>query len=101
MKTATEASIGETIFEPSQLGKVEVFPGFKPTQPTVYAGLYPVESSEYEELKKAVERLRLNDPSVSMSKDTSPVLGHGFKMGFLGMLHMEVSAKNESIQRLF
>lgn len=92
MKTAAEAGIGETLFEPSQIDKVVAFPGFKPNQPTVYSGLYPVDTGDYEQLLRALEKLMLNDPSVTMTKETSPALGFGFKMGFLGMLHLEVSA---------
>uniref|UniRef100_A0A0K0F0K2 Translation factor GUF1 homolog, mitochondrial n=1 Tax=Strongyloides venezuelensis TaxID=75913 RepID=A0A0K0F0K2_STRVS len=90
MKTVKEASVGETLFDPASsecIENVEVFKSFKPT---VYAGLYPVETSNYETLKLAVERLSLNDPSVVITSDTSPALGLGWKVGFLGILHMEV-----------
>ncbi|VDK53157.1 unnamed protein product, partial [Cylicostephanus goldi] len=90
MKTVNEATIGETLYAAEISDRVEPFPGFKPIKPTVYAGLFPVEASEYEELKQAVERLSLNDPSVVIMPDSSPALGLGWKVGFLGVLHMEV-----------
>ncbi|CAD5219521.1 unnamed protein product [Bursaphelenchus xylophilus] len=91
MKTVKEAAVGETLYD-AQLEKsnVQPFPGFKTMKPTVYAGLYPVEQADYEDLKQALERLALNDPSVEISPDSSIALGLGFKVGFLGMLHMEV-----------
>ncbi|VDL77070.1 unnamed protein product [Nippostrongylus brasiliensis] len=85
-----EAAVGETLYAPGCEDSVQPFPGFKPIKPTVYAGLFPVETSEYEDLKQAVERLSLNDPSVVIIPDSSPALGLGWKMGFLGVLHMEV-----------
>ena len=90
MKTVKEANVGETLFEPSKRDIVIPFPGFKAIKPTVYAGLFPVETSMFEELKNAVERLCLNDSSVTISPSSSPALGLGWKIGFLGMLHMEV-----------
>ncbi|KAK6030012.1 putative GTP-binding protein LepA [Ostertagia ostertagi] len=90
MKTVKEATVGETLFCPQERESVVAFPGFKPIKPTVYAGLFPVETSEYDDLKQAVERLSLNDPSVVIIPDSSPALGLGWKMGFLGVLHMEV-----------
>ncbi|TKR95816.1 hypothetical protein L596_009936 [Steinernema carpocapsae] len=90
MRTVKEASVGETLFEPSKKEVVVPFPGFKQVKPTVYAGLYPVETSEYEDLKQAVERLCLNDSSVVVTPDSSPALGLGWRVGFLGVLHMEV-----------
>ncbi|KHJ97052.1 GTP-binding protein LepA [Oesophagostomum dentatum] len=90
MKTVKEASVGETLYAAENSAAVEPFPGFKPIKPTVYAGLFPVETSEYEGLKQAVERLSLNDPSVVIMPDSSPALGLGWKVGFLGVLHMEV-----------
>ncbi|VDL87018.1 unnamed protein product, partial [Nippostrongylus brasiliensis] len=90
MKGVAEAAVGETLYAPGCEDSVQPFPGFKPIKPTVYAGLFPVETSEYEDLKQAVERLSLNDPSVVIIPDSSPALGLGWKMGFLGVLHMEV-----------
>ncbi|CAI4229247.1 unnamed protein product [Auanema sp. JU1783] len=90
MKTVKEAAVGETLFDPSIKDTVEALPGFKPIKPTVYAGLFPLETPEYEGLKQAVERLCLNDPAVVVTPDSSPALGLGWRVGFLGVLHMEV-----------
>uniref|UniRef100_A0A7E4W0Y8 Translation factor GUF1 homolog, mitochondrial n=1 Tax=Panagrellus redivivus TaxID=6233 RepID=A0A7E4W0Y8_PANRE len=90
MKTVQEAAVGETLFDPAEKATVKCFPGFTAIKPTVYSGLFPVETAMYEDLKQAVERLSLNDPSVTVSPDSSPALGLGWKIGFLGMLHMEV-----------
>ncbi|CAD5213457.1 unnamed protein product [Bursaphelenchus okinawaensis] len=91
MKTVKEAAVGETLYAGDvSKDSVTPFAGFKTMKPTVYAGLYPVEQAEYENLKQALERLALNDPSVEISGDSSVALGLGFKVGFLGMLHMEV-----------
>ncbi|KAE9419826.1 hypothetical protein Angca_008976, partial [Angiostrongylus cantonensis] len=90
MKTVKEARVGETLFEASSVGSVVPFEDFNPSKPTVYAGLFPVETSQYDDLKQALERLSLNDPSVSITPDFSPALGLGWKVGFLGVLHMEV-----------
>ncbi|VDM59091.1 unnamed protein product [Angiostrongylus costaricensis] len=85
-----EARVGETLFEASRVGSIVPFADFNPSKPTVYAGLFPVETSQYDDLKQALERLSLNDPSVSITPDFSPALGLGWKVGFLGVLHMEV-----------
>jgi len=88
MKKVKEARVGDTI---AHSGKsVEPFPGFKPAQPMVFAGIYPVESSEFENLRDAIEKLTLNDASVSVEKTGSSALGLGFQCGFLGLLHMDV-----------
>ena len=88
MKTIKEAQIGDTIYHYKKL--VELFPGFKPAKPMVFAGIYPVDSDEIGLLEEAIEKLTLNDASVSVEKKTSVALGIGFRCGFLGMLHMEV-----------
>lgn len=88
MKSVREARVGDTI----HLAKrpVTPFPGFKPAQPMVFAGIYPVESSEFDLLRDAIEKLTLNDASVSVEKTSSAALGLGFQCGFLGLLHMDV-----------
>jgi len=88
MKTIKEARVGDTIYHTKK--PVESFPGFKPAKPMVFAGIYPVESNEFEALSEAIEKLTLNDASVTIEKKTSPALGLGFRCGFLGLLHMDV-----------
>ncbi len=88
MKTVKEARIGDTIYLTKQ--KVEPFPGFRPAKPMVFAGIYPVENSDFELLRDAIEKLTLNDASVTLEKKSSPALGLGFRCGFLGLLHMDV-----------
>lgn len=88
MKTVKEARVGDTLFHMKQEGKA--FPGFKPAKPMVFAGVYPVDSTAFEQLRDAIEKLTLNDASVSVEKKSSNALGLGFKCGFLGLLHMDV-----------
>ncbi len=88
MKTIKEAQIGDTIYHAKKL--VTLFPGFKPAKPMVFAGIFPVDSDDIGLLEEAIEKLTLNDASVSVEKKTSAALGIGFRCGFLGMLHMEV-----------
>uniref|UniRef100_G3USB6 GTP binding elongation factor GUF1 n=1 Tax=Meleagris gallopavo TaxID=9103 RepID=G3USB6_MELGA len=88
MKEVTEAQIGDTLFMYKQ--PVEPLPGFKSAKPMVFAGMYPVDQTEYNNLKSALERLTLNDSSVTVHRDSSLALGAGWRLGFLGLLHMEV-----------
>lgn len=88
MKTIKEAQIGDTIYHNKK--PVELFPGFKPAKQMVFAGIFPVDSEEIGLLEEAIEKLTLNDASISVEKKTSAALGIGFRCGFLGMLHMEV-----------
>ena len=88
MKTVREARIGDTIYHTKK--EVPLFPGFKPAKPMVFAGIYPIENTEFELLRDAVEKLTLNDASVSIEKKSSVALGLGFRCGFLGLLHMDV-----------
>ncbi|XP_078073011.1 translation factor Guf1, mitochondrial isoform X2 [Mustelus asterias] len=88
MKEVKEAQIGDTFHLQKQ--PVEPLAGFKPAKPMVFAGMYPVDQSEYTNLRKAVEKLTLNDSSVTVHRDSSPALGAGWRLGFLGLLHMEV-----------
>jgi len=81
--------IGDTIVDNTQ-PDVEPFPGFQEPVPMVFNGLYPVDSADYENLKEALEKLRLNDSSFTYELETSAALGFGFRCGFLGMLHMEI-----------
>lgn len=88
MKTVRDARVGDTIYHPKQV--VQAFPGFKPAKPMVFAGIYPIENSEFGSLHDAIEKLTLNDASVTVEKKTSTALGLGFRCGFLGLLHMDV-----------
>lgn len=88
MKTLQEARVGDTIHLEKK--PVTPFPGFKPAKPMVFAGLFPVDTTEFDQLRDAIEKLTLNDASVSVEKKSSPALGLGFRCGFLGLLHMDV-----------
>jgi len=98
IKNVTDAQIGDTITETAR-PTAEAFPGFKKSKPMVFAGLYPVEGSEYPELRDALEKLRLNDASFFFEPETSAALGFGFRCGFLGLLHMEIV--QERLEREF
>jgi GTP-binding protein LepA len=89
IKVVADAKIGDTVTETSR-PTTEPFPGFKELKPMVFAGLYPVESHQYAELREALEKLRLNDASFFYEPETSAALGFGFRCGFLGLLHMEI-----------
>ncbi len=88
MKNVKQARVGDTFFHTGKMGTA--LPGFKPAKSMVVAGIYPVDTSEFEELRDAVEKLTLNDPSVNVEKESSTALGFGFRCGFLGLLHMDV-----------
>jgi elongation factor 4 len=88
MKTVREARVGDTIHHAKT--NVEAFPGFKPSKPMVFAGIYPVENSDFELLQDAIAKMLLNDASVTIEKKSSLALGLGFRCGFLGLLHMDV-----------
>src|SRR6185503_6099006 len=89
IKKISDAKIGDTTTETARPAS-EPFPGFKELKPMVFAGLYPVESHQYSELREALEKLRLNDASFFYEPETSTALGFGFRCGFLGLLHMEI-----------
>ena len=89
IKVVADAKIGDTVTETAR-PTTEPFPGFKELKPMVFAGLYPVESHQYAELREALEKLRLNDASFFYEPETSTALGFGFRCGFLGLLHMEI-----------
>jgi len=98
IKNVADAKIGDTITEASR-PTATPFPGFKELKPMVFAGLYPVEASQYPELRDALEKLRLNDASFFFEPETSAALGFGFRCGFLGLLHMEIV--QERLEREF
>ena len=98
IKTVSDAQIGDTITDAGNPTS-QPFPGFKEMKSMVFAGLYPVEGSEYPELRDALEKLRLNDASFHFEPETSSALGFGFRCGFLGLLHMEII--QERLEREF
>lgn len=98
IKDVTEARIGDTVTDPNR-PTATALPGFKTVKPMVFSGLYPVESHEYDALRDAVEKLRLNDASFTYEKESSLALGFGFRCGFLGLLHMEIV--QERLEREF
>ncbi|MBW8829332.1 MAG: elongation factor 4 [Burkholderiales bacterium] len=104
IKELQAAKVGDTITLekklPNNLGPAaEALPGFKEIQPQVFAGLYPTEASEYDQLRDALEKLKLNDSSLRYEPEVSQALGFGFRCGFLGLLHMEIV--QERLEREF
>ncbi|MFT5616370.1 MAG: GTP-binding protein LepA [Granulosicoccus sp.] len=89
IKQVRDTRVGDTITH-ERKGATEALPGFSPAQPVVFCGLFPVDSSEFEDLRDAIEKLALNDASFSSEMETSAALGFGFRCGFLGLLHLEV-----------
>jgi len=98
IKVAKEVKVGDTITHAANPTK-ETIKGFEDVKPMVFAGIYPVETSEYEELRASMEKLQLNDASLVWEPETSAALGFGFRCGFLGMLHMEIV--QERLEREF
>ena len=89
IKQVRDARVGDTITD-DRRPAAQALKGFKPAQPVVFCGLFPVDSAEFEDLREAIERLALNDASFSYEMETSAALGFGFRCGFLGLLHLEV-----------
>ncbi len=89
IKQVRDTRVGDTITH-AKGGTEDALPGFKPSQPVVFCGLFPVDSAEFEELRTSIEKLALNDASFSYEMETSAALGFGFRCGFLGLLHLEV-----------
>jgi GTP-binding protein LepA len=89
LKQVADCQVGDTITLASDAA-VEALPGYRAAKPMVFAGLYPVESNEYTELREALEKLKLNDAALSFAPEKSAALGFGFRCGFLGLLHMEI-----------
>ena len=97
IKEVREAKIGDTITEANAY--VEPLPGFKELKPVVFAGIFPVDNDDFEDLREAIEKLWLNDPAFSYEAETSAALGYGFRCGFQGLLHMEIV--QERLEREF
>ena len=89
IKNAKEVKVGDTIIEDGKI-KVSAIEGFEDVKPMVFAGIYPVDTDDYEELRKSMEKLQLNDASLVFIPESSAALGFGFRCGFLGMLHLEI-----------
>ena len=98
IKSLSETKVGDTICD--ALDPLEVpLPGFKPSKPVVFCGLFPIDSSEYQKLKDGLAKLKLNDASFSYEAESSSALGLGFRCGFLGLLHLEITT--ERLEREF
>ena len=98
IKEVADTRVGDTITEDHRPCD-EVLPGFKPAQPVVFCGLFPVDAADFDDLRAAVGKLRLNDASFSFEMETSAALGFGFRCGFLGLLHLEII--EERLEREF
>ena len=98
IKEVADTKIGDTVTD-AERPAVTPLPGFRPVKPMVFSGLYPAESADYDALRDAVEKLRLNDSSFSYEPESSMALGFGFRCGFLGLLHLEII--QERLEREF
>ncbi len=98
IKEVADTRVGDTITEDKK-PTANMLPGFKPAQPVVFCGLFPVDAADFEDLRAAVAKLRLNDASFSFEMETSAALGFGFRCGFLGLLHLEII--QERLEREF
>ena len=98
IKSLESVKVGDTISDDNNPAE-DILPGYKPMKPMVYCGIYPIESNKYPNLKEAIEKLKLNDASLTFEPESSSTLGFGFRMGFLGLLHLEIIS--ERIEREF
>ena len=98
IKQVADTRVGDTITD-DKTPTAEPLPGFKPVQPVVFCGLFPVDAADFEDLREAMAKLRLNDASFSYEMETSAALGFGFRCGFLGLLHLEIIT--ERLEREF
>lgn len=90
LKTTRDARVGDTVTLRRSADQVEPLPGYKHVQPFVYAGFFPVSNEDYQDLKDAIEKLALSDSALQYEPENSPVLGFGVRIGFLGLLHMDI-----------
>ena len=98
IKTVSDTRVGDTVTGMENPAK-EPLPGYRQVQPMVYSGIYPADGAKYQDLREALEKLKLNDASMSFELETSVALGFGFRCGFLGLLHMEII--QERLEREF
>ncbi len=98
IKEVADTRVGDTIVDEKNT-TAEPLPGFKPAQPVVFCGLFPIDAADFEDLREAMGRLRLNDASFSFETESSAALGFGFRCGFLGLLHLEIIT--ERLEREF
>ncbi len=98
VKDIKKVAIGDTITHKDNQN-IEPLPGYKPSKPMVFSGFYPIETEKYQQLEEALDKISLSDSSLEYEKETSQALGFGFRVGFLGLLHMEII--QERIQREF
>jgi GTP-binding protein LepA len=97
-KYVGECRVGDTVTTISS-GATEPLIGYRPAKPMVFSGIYPADANDYQELREAIEKLSLNDASLSYEPESSPILGNGFRCGFLGLLHLDIV--NERLEREF
>jgi GTP-binding protein LepA len=98
LKYVGECRVGDTVTTVAS-GATEPLIGYRPAKPMVFAGIYPAEANDYQELREAIEKLSLNDASLSFEQESSPILGNGFRCGFLGLLHLDIVC--ERLEREF
>jgi len=99
IKETSLAWVGDTIVNSKNIYNVSPLPGFKPSTPVVFCGLYPIDASDYDHLKDSLNKLKLNDSSFTFENESSVALGLGFRCGFLGLLHLEIT--QERLKREF